>query len=469
MSLDRRSNKGIRPSALVAALALALLFGGCSPAGEISGHASDAGHLGRADAARDAEVPRTDAGVADASWDAGGGPVDAGGGEKDCYADDKWTCVSVSPAGPYGKRTFQVPAAQNWVNTGLYLRAGQKATIAESGTWNIGGDAGESIDHGPCVVGDFVARIGLHYKDKALTCISGQGTFTADKDGILYVGALPSNDLGETYETRRNATGAKNVTVTSTGDTAPTVASGAVAQYDFGKVTSGWVELAGEHVLVTLPTRTAKADQAILLAALERLDAIYELHEKLRGARPQHGQRLRFFPDGTQPGYMLAGNPVRMASSLVEVSSEDRISNAGAPPERAQVWGFAHELGHDFTFVHGAWNYQDRSLESWPNIFSVHALEALGIPPVDNVTGCPSAKGSYNTWDAWGGLCFLLQFQYAYGWKFYADFFRELNTLSPSQVPGGRPQWHFVHDLFEKTSGKDVTPVFRTWEVPNPG
>ncbi|MCH9681920.1 MAG: hypothetical protein K0V04_10840, partial [Deltaproteobacteria bacterium] len=142
--------------------------------------------------------------------------------EEPC-GEGAWTCLPVPPAGPYGSMTFEVPAAQNWVNTGLFLEAGQQATITESGAWMVSPNLGDSIDHGSCVVGDLVARIGLHYKDPALTCVRGEANFVADKDGILFVGGLADNDLGETYESRFWAEGSKTVSVTSEGATVPTV------------------------------------------------------------------------------------------------------------------------------------------------------------------------------------------------------------------------------------------------------
>jgi hypothetical protein len=364
-----------------------------------------------------------------------------------------------------------VPAAQNWVQTGLYLNAGEQATISESGEWFVNADEGAEIDHGPCLVGDLVARIGLSYKDPQLFCIQGSDVvITADKDGILFVGGLPSNDLGETYETRRLATGEKTVTVESNGSTVPTVESAEAAAYDYGQVASGWVELRGAHTIVTLPTATVGPDAAVVSAAIDRIDQFYVLHEELRGGLPQHGQRIRFIPDPVVAtfAYMLAGNPVRMDPILVDPSYANRISQAGMPG--VDVWGYAHELGHDFTFVNGLWWYRENSLEAWPNLFSIHALEALDLPLNDQVAVCPAGVPvPYDTWDPWAGLCFLMQFQYDYGWEFYATFFEQLNVTEHDEVPGGPQAWHFVHDRFEEIAGEDVTPLFVAWGVPNPG
>jgi hypothetical protein len=395
-----------------------------------------------------------------------GGTIGGSGGSSgtvdDC-ASSAWTCIPVEGDTPYGSHAFDVAAQQNWVNTGLYLKAGATATVTETGTWQVTG-TGDSIDHGPCKVGDLVARIGLYYKDDELTCVKGSVTFTAPKDGILFVGALTENDLGETYESRSDDSGKKAVTVESTGQTVPTLLGKQAAGFDFDGVASGWVEVWGEHVILTLPTSSAKKDALVLLAATERLDAIYELELELRSAAPHHGQRIRFFPDGTQPGYMLAGNPVRMALTLVSGGDQTRISRAGETG--TDIWGFAHELGHDFSFApNGFWTYQENTLESWCNLFSIYSLEKLGQPISDSTVDCDmSSTGDYDSWDAWGGLCFLRQFQFRYGWEFYQEYFEQIkDTTSTSGDP-----WDFVHDKFEAIAGEDVTPLFEAWNVPHP-
>lgn len=374
-----------------------------------------------------------------------------------------WTCLPVDGTKPYGTHTFDVPAQQNWVNTGLYLRQGDTAMLSETGSWQVS-NSGDSIDHGPCKVGDLVARIGLYYKDDALTCVKGSATFTATQDGILFVGALAGNDLGETYETRSDASGKKSVTLVSDRDSVPTVQAADAASYAFASVTSGWVEVWGKHVILTLPVASAQKDAQVMARAAERLDAIYELEAELRSALPHHGQRIRFFPDGTQPGYMLAGNPVRMATTLVTGGDKTRISRAGE--SGTDIWGFAHEMGHDFSFApNGFWTYEENTLESWCNLFSIYSLESLDVPLNDSTLDCTkTSTGDYDTWDAWGGLCFLRQFQFRYGWAFYKEYFQRIKDTTST----GGDAWAFVHDEFEAIAGEDVTPLFDSWNVPHP-
>ena len=383
-----------------------------------------------------------------------------------------WVQVQVDAKGPYGEQSFDLPAAQNWANTGLYLRTGQSAKISATGTWQVvtigfehGPEGLDGSDERGCKIGQLVARIGLYYDDADLSCIGEQGSITAHRDGIVFVGGLVSNDLGETYESRRDASGKLRVTVQSQGNTVPTITRDLVNYFNYEQVNSGWVELRSEHTIITLPTATAIQDKNKLAAVLQRFDAIYQSHKNLRAAVPHHGQPIRWFPDSSAPGWMLAGNPVRMDLSLVDAQSNDRITLAAEPGNGD--WGFAHELGHDFNFINGDWQYAHTTagIEAWPNIFSVYVQEQLNLPLRDldcaNKKAFYLASGNFNDLqsDIWLSLCFLLEFKDQYGWDFYKRFHAELNQ---SAFTG----WDALHTRFENAAGENVRTTFETWKIP---
>jgi hypothetical protein len=126
-------------------------------------------------------------------------------------------------------------------------------------------------------------------------------------------------------------------------------------------------------------------------------------------------------------------------------------------------------MGHVFAHVHVTWTYQGTSVEMWPNVFSMHALEVAGVEPLGGIAFCDeNTVVDFDDWGPMEGLCFLMQFQYRYGWELYEDFFRDLNEHPRnSGVPGGDAAWHFVHDSFEAVTGEDVTPLFDSWNVPH--
>ena len=381
-----------------------------------------------------------------------------------------WAKVQVSPSGVYGSETIRVNALRNWVNTGLYLKEGEVATISADGTWSVsvgtlyGPDGDESKSNRGCNEGELVARIGLYYKDKAITCIGSSGTITAHQDGIVYVGATVSNDLGEGYDARVDAQGFVDVTISSTGLSVPIVDMEDIDTYNFSAITSGWVEVRSEHIIMTLPTQTAIADQATLRASIARVEEIYKHHLELRGIAPYKGQPIRFFPDTKDaPGWMLAGNPVRMDPRLVDKNDKSRISILGE--DGVSIWGVAHELGHNFNFVNGDWYYTQSTagLEAWPNIFSFHAQDGLGIKrrdiDCDQKLQDSLASTDKTFSDAWAGVCFLNEFQEKYGWDFYKNFYKEFN-----QNPGYG--WEFIKTNFDKAAGENTAEIFKKWKTP---
>jgi hypothetical protein len=98
-------------------------------------------------------------------------------------------------------------------------------------------------------------------------------------------------------------------------------------------------------------------------------------------------------------------------------------------------------------------------------VFSIYSLEKLGVPLNQSTLSCSgNSSGDYASWDAWGGLCFLRQFQFRYGWDFYKEYFKQIKDTTST----GGDAWDFVYDKFEAIAGEDVSPLFDAWNVPHP-
>lgn len=328
-----------------------------------------------------------------------------------------------------------------------------------------------------CAIGSLVARSGLAFEG-AITCVGTGATFVAPADGIVFLGMIESTDLGEAYAERRDVDGEVTVTVESSGATAPSVRASELDTYAFDTVSSGWVELLSEHHRVTIEASQVIADRATAASSLETLDAIWAQHHALRGAGPFFEQRVRWFPDDTVESfaYMLAGNPIRCVSGLMNGTDTQRILRASDP--RTDVWGFAHELGHVFGFIDGMWVYQYLNVESWPNVFTLHALRGLGRtenqPNVD--TYCDGrdaylAGGPYETLrdDPFVQLCFLMEFETAYGPAFYERFFMGLYDQTNEDVGYDGTDasvWRYVRERFDLAAGESTAAHFDAWRVP---
>jgi hypothetical protein len=396
------------------------------------------------------------------------------------------------PSVSYGTRQVSVPAIANWVNSGLYLRAGQSVTLSAFGSWvadrkpELGPTGPEGRDPSRtergCTIGSLTARLGLGYEDPAIFCVGSGSTITAPKDGILYLGAIIDTDLGDAYEVRHDNSGTLSVVVSSAGSTVPSVQAAQIAGYDFTRVLSGWIELWSRHFIVTVPTSIARADRATAAASLDFLDRAYDRHAEVRGTVPFRGQRIRVLADEVlvpRGWLMLAGNPIRtVPGAFAGAPGHDHILRSSDPAYG--VWGIVHELGHDFAHARGPWWYQVGTLEGWPNVFTVHTLRALERP--DPICGhdatCPTARfcarraaymaeGTYQqfTEDTDLYLCFLLEQEERYGSALYPAFFRRLNAMSGAEVGN---HWGFIRDQFNAITGVDTTPSFEEWKLPLP-
>lgn len=395
--------------------------------------------------------------------------------------------VEVPRRGPYGLRSFMVPASAYWVSSGLFLRAGETATVRVSGRWKVDG-----IELGPegdpsrpergCWHGGLVARTELGLEDASLYCLGHEATITAARDGVVYFGSLAGPDLvADTYSGRDDGEGALAVTVESHGQTAPIVESTSAGSYPFEEVESGRVEVYGRHVIVATTTAQAIADRASITSGVELLDTLYERHAELRGGLPFRGQRIRFVTDDAQPGYMLAGNPTRIKSAAMSGDGFTHLFRSADPA--FDVWGFAHELGHAFATPPKNWWYQvDGFVEAWPNVFSVTALQALGRgatwgdhdPTYPSAKICPEREaylehGTYAELmnDTHLMLCFLLELKETYGDGFYPRFFRALEATPPFTVPGEvEGRWTWLRDRFNDVVKEDTTAIFAKWHLP---
>lgn len=390
--------------------------------------------------------------------------------------------AQVPPSGPYGERSFDVPADAHWVNTGVFLRAGESLEFSASGAWSLDGQAlsaagdAELGEERGCAHGALALRSGLAYEG-SVVCSGAAGTFTAETDGIVYAGMIFSRDVEEGYGWRLRSSGALRLTLSSEADTVPTISIANVQEYPFEQVKSGWVELQSAHHLVTLPASQVVADMATAQAAMDTLDAMYQVERDLRGAAPFRGERIRWIPDPTieELGYMLASNPVRGVPGLFTGGENQRILRSAEP--KTDIWGFAHELGHLFSFVNATWVYQSANMEGWPNLFTLRVLKELDRIEHQHSyeTYCDGkeaylADGVYEDLeDPSLHLCFLMDFEAEYGERFYDDFFRGMNSQRNHDVPWDGTEaavWAYVKGRFDLAAGQDTSAVFERWGVP---
>lgn len=424
-------------------------------------------------------------------------------GEASAQATPLAPLQQLPPQQSYGTHTFSVPAATPWVNTGLYLRAGQRALVNASGTWSLDGgplhgpegtpDGAVSLDAPRCRMGSLVARVGQRYLDADLTCVGTAALVTAKHDGILYLAANTLGDGFEWSDIRHRATSALQVTVFSGWDSVPVLPAALAPTYDYDLVKSGELEIVGEHIILTLPVETARRDAATIPAAIARMDAIYEAEAELRGKTPYNGQHVRFSWDPTpNADAMLAGNPIRVHADYVGVgadSPEQHLSRAGestASPDL--LWAVAHELGHDFSMLERRnwWMPTPGAYEGMPNILTVYAKQKLGL---NMPTGCNEAlrdkyiaSGRYGELRKSDGLVLCMMYEVLAlppGWTTFSNFYSILNEQSalqgapPITNPDDEQQliahdklgWSALRLMLSIGAGTDLSSIFNKYHI----
>lgn len=193
-------------------------------------------------------------------------------------------------------------------------------------------------------------------------------------------------------------------------------------------------------------------------------------------SEPYQGQKVRYIPGVRNGVAMVSGNPIHYDESFMEggVGHENVLESAD---HRFSVWGFVHELGHNFSWLNeGLYMIGDGPIEAWANIFTVHVLETLGHPEAkrDVCAGATrhKATGTYSTFrnDPWLPLCMLLELKDSYGWSMFQEFFRSYATLDPRVVPQlGEPEserWSWLRDFFNELTDEDTTEIFESYHIP---
>lgn len=461
---------------------LCLLACACSSAGPAAPAALDA--VGE-DATPRAEV----AGSPDVLWQPEAGPevevdaaaaLDAGPDAGPDVAVEPELPVPVEPFPPYGARSVEVPATTYWVMTELHLEPGDTFSVSATGAWTSWEEADPL--HGPaghadylwdgCAIGSLVARVGLEASSPKV-CVGAGGEWTAERAGLLY---LAMND-----GVREDNDGALQVEVASAAAWAPALAAAEVADFPLEAVQSPWVEVVGQHVVWALPLELVAAHRDTAEASLAAFDAWYEAHAALAAATPYGGQRVRYYPDlGVEQwgAWMVAGNPILVHPDALDSPPGGESALRSHDPAHS-VWGFVHELGHDFTFVNGGrYLIGYGPTEAWANVFTLHTLAASDHPEQDK-SYCDGRAGYLaDGWyfqfekDPWVPLCMLMELRDAHGWGLYEGFFAWYNALdleaagvpAPDAPVGER--WAWLRDALSAVAGEDLTPVFAKYKVP---
>lgn len=376
----------------------------------------------------------------------------------------------------FGARTYTVPAAAHWVGTGLYVEAGAAISADEvAGGWNVypskypmSAAGTDATTVGGCAWGSLALNVGLVRGDSQ--CVGAGATLQADRAGLVFLAAADTK--------REDNSGEVTVQLTSTGAWIPEIPGAAAAGFDVAALSATQVELTGEHVSLVLPRDLVAEHRADATPTMALFDRWYESHQALSGGRvPYDGERIRLVPDDSVleiGALMIAGNPIYFATEGLEGEVGERHilrSHTGD----YDVWGFVHELAHDFSFIHEGRFQFGGLVEAWANIWTLWTLERVG-PAQARPVGCDGvaahkASGTYAGLEAdpWVGLCMLMELaddDLEVYQRFFAKYLgTDLTTIPAANAPL-QTRWAWLAAELSEAAGRDVSPVLRAYHVP---
>ncbi|XP_078696217.1 TRPM8 channel-associated factor 1-like isoform X1 [Branchiostoma floridae x Branchiostoma belcheri] len=235
-----------------------------------------------------------------------------------------------------------------------------------------------------------------------------------------------------------------------------------------------WAELAGRHVIFTLPS-TCLRDGFNPTEMLLFWDKVVQAHHDLRGTDLSDYRRERVVAD-RQPcaGYMHAGYPI-----VTHMDTADKDSSSGASVLNMSLlktkgnWGLFHELGHNMQ--RDAWTFEGTT-EVTCNIFTLHAMHTIvGIDPWHH----PWLRGQWKnirqylkkpSYSAWKenpgvGLGVYAQLVHHFGWEPYKKVFREYerDENPPSDNQDKIDRWVV---RLSKMVQQNLVPLFEFWSLP---
>ncbi|MDW5415783.1 M60 family metallopeptidase [Iodobacter sp. CM08] len=238
-----------------------------------------------------------------------------------------------------------------------------------------------------------------------------------------------------------------------------------------------WVRIEGRRSAITVPRDQAKnlKDPVALMSYYDNHIENIEWLAGFDGSGPLHPkqvlkQHLAWSPQ-IVAGYGHAGYPIM-------VTSDWQLAD---PNIVRTFWGNVHEIGH---------NYQQSlwcdtfGTESSVNLFSLYAMEKMGVPPATVEEGMYTQavqkiiRGKMKNFetdaDVNDKLVFLVQLMDAVpakSWKIYRDLFRAYRELSPKQQQaledgpvGLRYDQHY--ELMSKITGMDLRGHYINWGIP---
>lgn len=345
-----------------------------------------------------------------------------------------------------------------WASTGLYVPAGEVATVRiplELADKGLVAQIG--CHNSPIVINDSWSRhpmivMSWPLKQQTTKIASPYG-------GLLYIVVPDGVRLPRQTVTVEHAV------------RAPRYVRGATPLYEWRTLIRNYpgptAEIGSSRLTLTVPSEIARKidDPEELMQLWDRImDCYVDLGMRPlapRGERIVSDQQIAY-------GYMYAGYPV-----MTFLDAADFGTNAKFLLDKGS-WGHWHELGHnqqqpDWTF--------DGTGEVTVNLFTLFVMENVPHHSVKdwlaeqtpNVKRYIAAGASFDKWksDPFLALSMYAQLQQGFGWEAYFKVFAAYRDLPQKDRPKTddekRDQWMV---RFSRVVGKNLGPFFQAWGVP---
>ena len=355
------------------------------------------------------------------------------------------------------KSTFQVDFP-HWASTGLYVAAGEVATVTVPK---------ELADKG------IVAQIGCH-NSPVVICdswdrhpmlvmtwpIKAEKTSIASPYGGLLYFIVPDG-----VKLSRQTVEVANVVK------APRYVRGETPLYAWQTEIRNYpgptAEIGSSRITLTIPSEIAKKieDPEALMQLWDRImDYYVDLGMRelpLKGERVVSDEQIAY-------GYMYAGYPIMTFLDAADFGTSVKfLTEKGS-------WGHWHEIGHNQQKTE--WTF-DGTGEVTENIFSLYMMEHIANQSVKDwlAKQMPNGKkhieggAPFETWksDPFLALIMYAQIQQAFGWETFYKVFAVYRDLPEKDLPKTddekRDQWMV---RLSRVLGKNLGPFFETWGVP---
>ncbi len=374
--------------------------------------------------------------------------------------------VSPGPRGVSLRPIHLDPQEVGWISAGLYLQPGTELQLGVS----------NGLLH------DWTLRIGSHsdqlwHKDSWRRLPQVQVSFSGLSDGMGYsspFGGLIYFEAGAEAQAVEAFIYLPIPVLDNFGD--PNFTKWEAHPNGF---LNPWVDLHGEHIILTLPREGVESAQE-LKAAIQYWDQVMVSHCRLAGT-PLPLRRERVVADvQISAGYMHAGYPI-MVGLDVAVPRGDRPAVLLDVEELREKgnWGMFHELGHNRQKPE--WTFAGTG-EVTCNLFTLYTMESMvGIEPwkhpwleaqKDKARRYLAGEGRFEQWQSDPGLALVMyaQIQREFGWKPFQEVFAAYAALPTAQKPHSeddkRDQWLM---RMSNATGRDLGPFFKLWKVPVSG